>query len=186
MNAGYRGSQRDRAPEVSRRSGARGGDSSRHAQSPVEVAQDCEGRALGPARIRPVLEMTYLAAQRLADSPAFLVAVFAHTPAARNQVHRQQPELPPNLYFCDVGAPALELFPHAQRLQVSMAAVVDSPADREPGRQMPKAGRRPFRADGGLVPSSVSRKEVMELRLGEQCTSTSMMRASAPYSTNAH
>ena len=42
--------------------------------------------------------MTYLAAQRIADWPAFLVAVLAHTPAARNQVHRQQPELPPALF----------------------------------------------------------------------------------------
>ena len=42
--------------------------------------------------------MTYLAAQRIADWPAFLVAVLAHTPAARNQVHQQQPELPPALF----------------------------------------------------------------------------------------
>ena len=30
-----------------------------------------------------------ITAQRIADWPAFLVAVLAHTPAARNQVHRQ-------------------------------------------------------------------------------------------------
>ena len=155
MNAGYRGSQRERTSAAgSRRSGA-GAESSRHAQSPGSASRQLKS----PRTTKAMPSARRMAAQfprwRIRARRVLQVRLRF---AARSWRAPQQPEIRctqsslscrPSMGHRDVGPPAPGSLPHAQRLQVRVAPVADSPADREPGRQMAEARRRPAPAPAG-------------------------------------